>query len=96
MLLREFFESSLDEKRIWARSGGKIVRKYRCSSGSKKGRIVAKPSVCYSPPNLKQRYVLAKTKARLGARIARKAKRTKRMNPASIRVQRLNKASGRR
>lgn len=95
MLLREFFEP-LDEKRIWARSGKKIVRKYRCASGSKKGRIVAQPSVCYSPPNLKQRFTLARTKARLGARIARKAKRTKRMNPASIRVQKLNKASGRR
>ena len=33
------------------------------------------------------------TRARLGARMARKAKKTKRVNPASKRVAALNKAS---
>ena len=36
MLLREFFidptEEELDEGQTWARSGKKVVRKYRCSS----------------------------------------------------------------
>jgi hypothetical protein len=34
---------------------------------------------------------LKKTKARLGSRMIRKAKKTKRINPASKRVQSLNK-----
>jgi hypothetical protein len=39
---------------------------------------------------------MKRTKARLGARMTRKAKRTKRINPASRRVQALNKAGPRR
>ena len=45
MLVREFFiEENLDleEGQTWARSGKKVVRKYRCSSGPRKNRIVAK------------------------------------------------------
>ena len=36
---------------------------------------------------------MKRTRARLGARMARKAKRTKRINPASIALTRLNKRS---
>jgi hypothetical protein len=93
MLLREFFisEESLDEKQVWAKSGKKVVRKYRCGSGSRKGRVVAKISQCYAAPNVKKRMQLKRTKARLGGRMARKARRTKRINPASIRVRKLNR-----
>ena len=31
---------------IWSRTGGKMVRKYRCTSGPRKGRIVASPGEC--------------------------------------------------
>jgi hypothetical protein len=34
---------------IAGRRGGKIVRKYRCTTGSRKGRIVAKPETCNKP-----------------------------------------------
>ena len=34
---------------IFGRSKGKVVRKYRCTSGQKKGRIVAKPQTCSNP-----------------------------------------------
>ena len=44
-------------------------------------------------PDIKKRIKLKMTKARLGARMARKAKKTKRVNPASKRVAALNKAS---
>ena len=40
---------------------------------------------------MKKRFQLKKTKARLGSRIVRKARRTKKVNPASRRVQALNK-----
>ena len=90
MLLREL-TTRLDEKQVWARSGKKVVRKYRCSGGRRHGRIVAKMQQCFAAPDFKKRLVLKKTKARLGSRLARKAKRTKRVNPASKRVQSLNK-----
>ena len=91
MLLREFFDIQLDESQVWARSGKKVVRKYRCSGGSRKGRVVSKMSQCFAAPDIKKRVQLKKTKARLGKRLARKAKRTKRINPASRRVAALNK-----
>jgi hypothetical protein len=92
MLLREIFIDQIDEKQIWARSGKKAVRKYRCSGGPRKGRIVAKLAQCFAAPDIKKRIQFKKTKARLGARMARKAQRTKRMNPVSKRIARLNRA----
>lgn len=91
MLLREL-TLSLDEKRVWAKSGKKVVRKYRCTGGRRHGRVVAKIQQCFAAPNMKKRFALKKTKARLGSRMIRKAKRTKRINPASRRVQSLNKS----
>lgn len=88
-------EEVINEKQVWARSGQQVVRKYRCMSGFRKGRIVKEPGQCFAAPDVKKRMTLKKTKARLGARMARKSKRTKRINPASRRVQALNKA-GRR
>ena len=89
-------EDDLEEGPTWARSGKKVVRKYRCSGGPRKNRIVSQLKQCFAPPNVKKRMQMKRIKARLGARITRKAKRTKRINPASIRVQRLNKASRKR
>ena len=89
-------EDDLDEGPTWARSGKKVVRKYRCTAGPRKNRIVSKLQQCFAAPNVKKRMALKRIKARLGSRIARKAKRTKRINPASIRVQRLNKATSRK
>ena len=96
MLLRELFEENLEEKMIWARSGTNVVRKYRCAGGPRKGRIVAKMSQCFAAPDIKKKTNMKRTKARLGGKMARKAKRTKRINPASRRVQALNKAGRRR
>ena len=96
MLLREFFIDQIDEKQVWARSGKKVVRKYRCMSGRRKGRVVSNMSQCYAAPDLKKRTKLKITKARLGSRLAKKTKRTKRVNPASRRVQQLNKMSRRK
>jgi hypothetical protein len=92
MLLFELFDRQIDEKQVWARSGQKVVRKYRCGSGARKGRVVSKISQCFAAPNVKRKIQLKKTKARLGSRIARKAQRTKRVNPASKRIQTLNKS----
>lgn len=95
MLLREFFIDQIVEKQVWARSGKKVVRKYRCTAGMRKNRVVAQVSQCFAAPDTQKRALFKRTKARLGTRMARKAKRTKRINPASRRVQSLNK-SGRK
>ena len=46
MFLREIIEGATP---IFGKTGGKVVRKFRCTSGSRKGRIVAKPGTCTAP-----------------------------------------------
>ena len=89
MLLREITsEDDIAEGLVWARKGKQVVRKYRC---------VATPAKCYTRIDPKKRANLKRMKARLGARLVRKTKRTKRTNPASKRVAAMNKsAKGRR
>ena len=91
MLLREFFIDQLDEKQVWARTGKKVVRKYRCTGGRRHGRVVSNIAQCYAAPDIKKRTRLKITKARLGNRLAKKTKRTKRVNPASRLARSLNK-----
>ena len=80
-----------EAKQAWARRGNQVVRKYRCTSGTRTGRVVATPAQCFAAPDIKKRIRLKMTKNKLGSRMVRKTKRTKRVNPASQRVQRLNK-----
>jgi hypothetical protein len=94
MLVNEI--TSNEATMAWARSGTKVVRKFRCSAGRLKGKIVASPASCYKAPNIQKRIKLAITKARFARRNVRKANRTKRINPASRRVQALNRAKGSR
>ena len=84
-------EITLDEKMAWAKRGNKVVRKFRCTSGPRTGRIVSKIGQCFAAPDVKKRVRLKLTKARLGAKMTRKAKKTKRINPASKRVKAMNK-----
>lgn len=91
MLLREIFDTDLDEKQIWGRTGTKVVRKYRCTGGRRHGRIVSKMKQCYAPLDFKQSARFKRVKARLSDRMARKARRTKRVNPASRRLKALNR-----
>jgi len=90
MLIREL-SKPIEEKQVWGRTGKKITRKYRCTSGSRKGRTVAKLAQCFAAPNFKKSIRLKQTKARLGPKMIRKARRTKKYNPVSKRVQRMNK-----
>jgi hypothetical protein len=83
--------NEVTEAMAWAKRGNKVVRKFRCASGRRKGRIVSKPGQCFAAPDIKKRIRLKMTRARLGARMARKRKKTMRVNPASRRVQALNK-----
>ena len=68
---------------VWARKGRNLVRKYRCTVGQRAGRLVSKPGQCGAPIDIKKRLTLRKTKSRMGKRMARKAQRTKKFNPAT-------------
>jgi len=95
MRLHELFEDVEEEiteaKLVWARRGKKVVRKVRCTSGKRKGRAVASASSCGKRIDMKKRFVMKRTQRRYKARIKIKARRTKKFNPASRRVARLNK-----
>ena len=93
MLLEELF-TALNEKQIWGRRGSTTVRKYRCTSGMRKGRIVATAAQCFAAPNIKARFNMKRTRARVGKKMVRLARRTKRTNPASRRVKAMNRTAG--
>ena len=90
MKLIELF-NSLTEKQIWGRKGKSLVRKYRCVGGKRHGRIVSKPQQCFAAPNVKAKMRMRVTRKKLGARMMRKAQRTKRTNPASRALKSLNR-----
>ena len=96
MLLRDLYNDTIEEgvTTIFGKSGNKTVRKYRCTTGTRKGRIVAKPATCNAPKNMKASNTLKKTRRSKGSVISTKASRTKRTNVASQRLKRLN--TGRR
>ena len=75
---------------IWSRSGDKLKLKYRCASGPKAGRIVPDASACAAPKDLAKAAQMKRTRASTKVRQARKAKKTKRVNPASKILARLN------
>ena len=75
--------------------GGKIVRKYRCTSGSRKGRIVAKPETCNKPKRVQSSINIKRAKARRGSAMKIASARTKRAGGLSKRLTNINK-SGRR
>jgi len=81
---------------VWARKGNQLTRKYRCSVGQRAGRLVSKPGQCGAPIDIKKRLTLKKTKNRMGKRMIRKAQRTKKFNPASRALKRLNKPARRK
>lgn len=90
MYLRELL--SLDEGvvGIYGRSGNKTVRKYRCTSGSRKGRIVSSPSTCTAPKRMSSYTSMKKTRGKKGSSMSIKSRRTKKFNAASKRLPRIN------
>ncbi|MBR19975.1 MAG: hypothetical protein CMA64_07510 [Euryarchaeota archaeon] len=97
MFISDIITDGIHEaKMIYGRKGKAVVKKYRCTFGRKKGRIVSNPSVCSAPLDIKKRFQMKKMKARMGARLQRKIKFTKKYNPASRRVRALNRSLRRR
>ena len=77
------FEGTLQElKQIYGRSqahgkSGGIKKRFRCSSGPRKGRIVADPSTCTKPLDVKRSYRMKKTRRKSNTRMTRRAQITK-------------------
>lgn len=92
MLVEEITEGYVQ---IFGRKGSATVRKYRCTSGTRRGRIVAKPSTCTAPINTSSRKTLRLNKAKSGGKMKIKSRLTKRSNPASRKLKRLNTGSRR-
>ncbi len=73
---------------------GHTARKYRCSSGPRKGRVVAKAATCNAPMNVKKSNQLKKTRRSKASAIDIKRSRTTRTSPTTQKLKRLN--TGRR
>jgi len=87
MIVAEILEGF---KTVWSRGPKGIIRKYRCTDGPKKGRVVAKPVTCTSGLNLKQSAKMKTTRRSRGVKQA--IKRYQRLqHPTSIRLRKLNR-----
>ena len=88
----------LEADTIYKRGGGKggthkgrvQSRKFRCMSGPRKGRIVAKAATCNAPKKVKASNTLKRTRRSKGKSIDIKRSRTKRTSPTSQKLTRLN------
>ena len=72
---------------ILRRVKGKGLRSgFRCTSGTRKGRIVAKPSTCFARKDTKRAYKIAKKRQQKARQTGLKMGITKRARPGSTRL----------
>jgi len=71
---------------------GRVTRKFRCTSGPRKGRIVAKMSTCHAPIDVSKKKTMTVTRARKPKLAATKAKFTKKGSGISRAVLSKNRA----
>ncbi len=87
MIVQEVIEGY---KQVFARGKKGLVRKYRCTSGQKKGRVVAKPSTCFTAVGQKKSTGLKKTRRLSKVRQAQ-ARNVTTKRPTYGRVRKANK-----
>jgi hypothetical protein len=86
-----------EHRMVWKRGPtGAVSLKWRCETGLRAGRTVPSVNDCSAAPDVAQAQRMKKTRAQTKIRQARKTKKTKRVNPSSKLVQRLNKQSSKR
>lgn len=76
---------------IYGKYGQTIKRRYRCQSGPRKGRIVADPATCTAPMNIAKKQRMKATRAKRSTIQGKRSSYTKKYNPASKLVRKLNK-----
>jgi hypothetical protein len=102
MRLHEFSDKTVTQElnetgMIFARKKGKdggvsTSQKFTCTSGPRAGRRVSSLAQCFAPIDIAKRIQMKKTRAKTAIRQARRAKRTKRIDPSSLLTKMLNKA----
>ena len=88
MLIRELTEAT----QVCSKSDKTSVRKYTCSSGVRKGRVMASPAACSKPLDIKKSKSFKQTRSTKAPTMKFKSKIAKKSNPASNRNIRLNKS----
>lgn len=73
-------------------SGIKQVQKFICGNGPRAGKRVSSIAQCSAPVDVDKKIQMKKTRARTKVRQARRAKRTKRIDPSALLAKALNKA----
>jgi hypothetical protein len=76
---------------VYGKQKSSIKRKFRCVTGPRKGRLVADPSTCTAPMNVKKSQQMKATRRRTGTAQSQKQKLTKRYNPTSQNLKKLNR-----
>jgi hypothetical protein len=71
---------------------GKVTRKFRCTSGPRKGRIVAKMSTCHAPIDAQKKKRMTVTRSKAPKLTAKKAMFTKKGSGISRAVLNKNRA----
>lgn len=71
---------------------GNITMKWRCASGPRKGKVVSSISQCAASPDLAKSARMKSTRKRTRAAQARKARKTKRVDPMVRAAAMLNRA----
>ena len=89
MLVRELTEGG--QGTTWSTKGTSTVRKYRCTSGIRKGRVMSSPAACNKPINVHKSAAFKQMKQRKGGNLQTKIMRSKKINPGALRTQNLNK-----
>lgn len=79
-------------KLVYAKQNGKLVKKWRCTSGKRKGRLVAEPGTCFKPIDIKKKVQMKRLRRQKNVTMTKRAQITKRIDPLSKQVRRLNKA----
>jgi|TARA_R110000803_G_scaffold50160_1_gene104177 hypothetical protein len=75
------------------RRGGnttKIKRKFRCTSGPRKGRVVADPATCNKPIDIQRRINAKRTRKQRGGQAAVKRASTMRTSPVTKILKKVN------
>ncbi len=75
-----------------SKGGVQTTQKFTCSSGPRAGKRVSSLAQCFAPINVAKRMQMKKTRARTATRQARRAKRTKRIDPSSLLTKIINRA----
>ena len=75
----------------WKKQSSKVTRKYRCTSGPRKGQVRASPSACNAPIKVGAKLTMKKNKQKMGGHGRYIAQKTKRTDNASRRLAKLKK-----